>query len=1077
MLSNLVDIALKQRLIVFIGAIALAVWGATAYQKLAIDAFPDVAPVQVLVSMRAPGLTPEELESRVTTPIELAVRGIPNLVRMRSTTRYSVALMTFEFADGTDIFWARAQVNERLQEVRSQLPADADGGLAPIITPLAEMVMFTIESDTLTAQEKRSLLDWTIRPALRGLPGVADVNVLGGFVRTFEVIPSASAMAARGITTQMLEKAIEVNNRNDGAGRIRNGEESLLVRSEGRIRTLDDVRNTIVAVKNGSVVRVADVADVRFGALPRNGVVTADAAGETVWGMVLGLRGANARTVVDGVKARLAALKPQLPDNTEIVIFYDRSELIGAAVWTVQKVLLEAVVLVVVMLLLFLGNLRSALVVSLILPLAVLATFGVMRLLGWSANIMSLGGLAIAIGLLVDCAVVVVENVEHRLSTVEKPDLATRLRLTLEATGEVAVPLVSGVAIIIVVFMPLLALQGLEGRLFSPVALTIVVALIAALVLSLTIVPALSAHVLRAGAHAEPWLVRKLHAGYDPLLAFVMRRPAVVFAAVALGIVAVAVVFPRIGGTFMPVMDEGTPVVTIRKFPTISVDEAAQTDLRIQQALMSEIPEIKRIMARAGADELGIDPVGLNETDMFMTLAPKEQWRGPDMRWLLGELRRVLDGIPGIDYALTQPIDMRVQEMIIGARGDVVVKVFGEDIASLNRVARDVAGAIRTVPGAIDVFALRNAGMRYFTVAVDRTQAGRFGLNAEEVQEALRVWVDGRRLGLVLEGQVRTPLVIRGEERLRASAADLARVPIVLPGGGTVELSQVAAIKVEDGPIQVIREDGQRFATVLANVRGRDLVGFVDDAKAAVAAKVEMPKGYALVWGGQFENQQRASVRLMIVVPIALGGIFLLLYLTFGSLRQSVLVFCNVPFATIGGVIALWASGEFLSVPSSVGFIALMGIAVLNGVVLISYINEVCARGDLPFREAVMEGTRRRLRPVTLTASIAALGLVPFLFADGPGAEIQRPLAIVVIGGLVTATALTLLLLPILYDRFALPRAERRRLAEQEAAAAAVTAADAPVAEEEPVPAPADRPSPTPAAAPEKAEPVGALAR
>ncbi|MFL9825399.1 efflux RND transporter permease subunit [Rhodoplanes sp. SY1] len=1072
MLSSLVDVALRQRLIVFIGAIALAVWGALAYQRLSIDAFPDVAPVQVLVSMKAPGLTPEELESRVTTPIELAARGIPNLVRMRSTTRYSVALLTFEFADGTDIFWARAQVNERLQEVRSQLPADADGGLAPIVTPLAEMVMFTIESDTLSAQEKRSLLDWTIRPALRGLPGVADVNVLGGYVRTFEVIPSASAMAARGITTQMLEEAIEDNNRNDGAGRIRNGEEALLVRSEGRIRTLEDVRNTIVTVRGGSIVRVGDVADVRFGALARNGVVTADAGGETVWGMVLGLRGANARTVVDGVKTRLATLAPQLPEGTRVVIFYDRSELIGKAVWTVQKVLLEAIALVVVMLLLFLGNLRSALVVSLILPLAVLATFAVMRQLGWSANIMSLGGLAIAIGLLVDCAVVVVENVEHRLSTVEKPDLATRLRLTLEATREVAVPLVSGVAIIIVVFMPLLALQGLEGRLFSPVALTIVVALVAALLLSLTIVPALSAHLLRAGAHADPWLVRKLHAVYDPLLAYVMRRPAVVFAAVALGIVAVAVVFPRIGGTFMPVMDEGTPVVTIRKFPTISVDEAAQTDLRIQEALMKEIPEIKGIMARAGADELGIDPVGLNETDMFMTLAPKDTWRGPDTRWFLGELRRVLDTIPGIDYALTQPIDMRVQEMIIGARGDVVVKVFGDDIATLNVVARDVAAAIRGVPGAIDVFALRNAGMRYFTVSVDRERAGRFGLNAQEVQESLRVWVDGRRLGLVLEGQVRTPLVVRGEERLRASAADLARVPIVLPGGGTVELAQVATINVDDGPIQVIREDGQRFATVLSNVRGRDLVGFVDDAKAAVAAKVELPKGYSLVWGGQFENQQRASVRLMIVVPIALAGIFLLLYLTFGSLRQSILVFCNVPFATIGGVIALWGSGEFLSVPSSVGFIALMGIAVLNGVVLVSYINEVCARGDLPFREAVMEGARRRLRPVMLTASIAALGLVPFLFATGPGAEIQRPLAIVVIGGLITATALTLLMLPILYDRFALPRAERRRLAAAEAEASADTPPAATPTPAAPVAA-ADHAAPAPASG--KAAPADAL--
>ena len=1029
MWAGLINGALKQRILVALGAVALAIWGANAYRQLSIDAFPDVAPTQVLVSMRAPGLTPEELESRITQPIELAVRGIPNLVKMRSTTRYSVALLTFDFADGTDIFWARAQVNERLSDVRDQLPAGADGGLAPIVTPLAEMVMFTIESEVLTPQEKRFLVDWTIRPALRGLPGVADVNVLGGFVRTFEVVPSAAAMAARGITTELLENAIRSNNRNDGAGRIRNGEEALLVRSEGRIRTLDDIRNIIITTRESSVVRVGDVADVRFGSLARNGVVTANGEQETVWVMVLGLRGANARTVVDGVKMKFEELKPLLPDGARIKIFYDRSELIGQAVWTVQKVLLEAIALVVILLLVFLGNLRSALVVSVILPLAVLITFGIMRLFGWSANIMSLGGLAIAIGVLVDCAVVVVENVEHRLAHAQSPDLKTRLKLTFEATREVALPLISGVAIIVMVFTPLLSLQGLEGRLFSPVALTIAFALGAALLLSLTVVPTLSTYVLRSGSATEPWLVRKLHAVYDPALAYVMRRPLVLVVGLALGIASVAAVFPRIGATFMPVMDEGTPVVTIRKFPTVSVEEAAQTDLRIQQALMAEIPVIKGIMARAGADELGIDPVGLNETDMFMSLAPKSEWPNADKQWFLGKLRRVLDSIPGIAYAFTQPIDMRVQEMIIGARGDVVVKVLGDDISTLNRLSRDIAGVIQQIPGAVDVFALRNAGMRYLTVAVDRAKAGRFGLNAEQVQEALRVWVDGRDLGIVLEGQVRTPLVVRGEERQRASASDLARVPIVLPGGGSVELSQIADVRVEDGPIQVIREDGQRFATVLSNVRGRDLVGFVDEAKAAVAGKLEIPRGYTLVWGGQFENQQRASARLALVVPVALAMIFLLLYLTFNSVRQAVLVFCNVPFATIGGVIALWASGEFLSVPASVGFIALMGIAVLNGVVLISYINEVVARRELPLRDAVLEGAKRRLRPVMLTASIAALGLVPFLFATGPGAEIQRPLAIVVIGGLVTATALTLLLLPVLYERFGLPGRERALLA------------------------------------------------
>ena len=641
---------------------------------------------------------------------------------------------------------------------------------------------------------------------------------------------------------------------------------------------------------------------------------------------------------------------------------------------------------------------------------------------------MSLGGLAIAIGLLVDCAVVVIENVEHRLAHGGPLDIKKRLHLTLEATREVAVPLVSGVVIIITVFMPLMALQGLEGRLFRPVALTIAVALSAALALALTVIPMLAANFLRSASTQEPWLIRQLHKYYDPLLERAMNRPLYVAGAVLVGLFVAIGCYLQIGQTFMPVMDEGTPVVSLRKYPTISIEEAAQTDLRIQREMMTRIPEIKRIMARAGADELGLDPAGLNETDMFMTLAPKKEWRGKDTNWLVEEMRKVLEDIPGISYAFAQPIDMRVQEMIIGARGDVVVKVFGEDIDTLNRVARDIASTIRKIPGSSDVYTLRNAGMKYFTVAIDRDKAGRLGLNATEVQDALRVWVDGRQLGIVLEGSIRTPLMIRGEAQLRASAADLSRVPIVRATGGTVELSQIADIRIEDGPIQVIREGGQRFATVLVNVRGRDLVGFVSDAKAAVAKNVQMSRDYTLSWGGQFENQQRAASRLAIVLPMALAMIFLLLYLTFQSVRQAILVFCNVPFATIGGVVALWASGEFLSVPASVGFIALIGIAVLNGVVMISYINEVLATGQLRFREAVLEGARRRLRPVVLTATIAALGLVPFLFATGPGAEIQRPLAIVVIGGLVTATLLTLILLPILYDRFALPRAERAKV-------------------------------------------------
>ncbi|WP_043360216.1 efflux RND transporter permease subunit [Belnapia sp. F-4-1] len=1047
MLMRLVALALSQRLIVALATLGLIAWGVNAYRKLPIDAFPDVSPTQVLVAMQAPGLPPEELETQVTNPVELAMKGIPGLVNIRSITRYATALMTFEFAPGTDIYWARTQVDQRLDDLESQFPDGVSGGLAPVVTPLGEMLMFTLEGGTLSPMQRRTLLDWVIRPQLRGLPGVADVNTLGGHVRTYEVAPDPAAMAARGITTAMLAEVLGQNNRNDGAGRVQDGEEALLVRAEGRIRTLEDIRAIVVVSHPTGVVRVGDIADVRFGALARNGVVTRNGEGEAVWGIVLGLRGANARTVVNGVTAKLADIQKTLPEGVKIDIFYDRNDLIEKAVWTVQKVLLEAIALVTVLLILFLGNLRAALVVSLALPLSVLSTFGVMSLYGLSANIMSLGGLAIAIGLLVDCAVVVVENVAHRLAGMEgKPGLKARSQATLEAVREVAVPLVSGVVVIVTVFVPLLSLQGLEGRLFGPVALTIIFALCAALLLSLTVVPALAASVLKAGGHAkEPWLVRRLHAVYDPFLAWAMKNPLKVGGAALAGLGLAVFLFGRIGSTFMPVMDEGTPVVTLRKHPTVNVDQAAESDLLLQREIMQRVPEVRGIMGRAGADELGIDPVGLNDSDLFLNIAPREEWRDKKNRdFVIDEVRKVLDAFPGISYAINQPIDMRVQEMIIGARGDVVVKVFGYSIGELNTIARQVEETVRGIAGSSEVFALRNEGMKYLRVEIDRFAAGRLGLNVRDVQQALRVWVDGRDMGLVLEQERRIPLMLRGEGSLRRSATDLQRLVLALPGGRTVALSQVARITEEEGPIQVIREGTQRYATILANVRGRDLVGFVAEAQAAVAQRVELPPGYRMEWGGQFENQQRASARLAIVVPIALGMIFLLLYFTFGSARQAALVFCNVPFAAIGGVVALWLSGEFLSVPASVGFIALIGIAVLNGVVLVSYINRLIAEEGLALADAVREGAKRRMTPVILTATIAAFGLVPFLFATGPGAEIQQPLAVVVIGGLVTATVLTLVLLPILYARFALPKAE---------AEAAPAARTAPPAGAKPVPA------------------------
>ncbi|NTV10298.1 MAG: efflux RND transporter permease subunit, partial [Zoogloea sp.] len=869
----------------------------------------------------------------------------------------------------------------------------------------------------LTLEQKRTLLDWTIRPALRTIPGVADVNSLGGEVKTFEVSPDPAQLAARGVTLADLQAALEANNRNDGAGRLREGEESLLVRAEGAIRTLDDVSAIVLRAKDGAIVRVGDVAAVRIGALTRYGAVTRSGRGEAVEGLVLGLRGANAGAVVEGVKERLAELAPTLPKGVSIQPFYDRSELVGRAVHTVSKALIEAVVLVVLLLLAFLGNLRAALVVALMLPLAALATFIAMRSVDLSANLMSLGGLAIAIGMLVDAAVVVVENVETQLGRSGPADKLPLLHLIFRATREVAAPVASGILIIIIVFLPLLTLEGLEGKLFSPVALTIVFALSASLLLSLTVVPVLASYLLKRGKAHEPWLVKKLDALYTPLLAGALARPKIPAIVAGVSLAAAAVVYVFLGKAFMPTMDEGDLIMQLEKLPSISLEQTIALDTRVQKAILARVPEVKAIVARSGSDELGLDPMGLNQTDTFLVLKPRDEWRKPDKDWLADQLRAVMADFPGVRYSFTQPIDMRVSEMLTGVRGDLAIKVYGPDLATLNRLGGEITAAVKAVSGAEDTFTIQNDGVQYLQVRIDRLAAGRFGLNVDEVQNALRGLLEGRSTGVVIEEGRRVPLLLRGPASLSADPDAFAALRITTADGASLPLAAIARLERVDGPVKVDRENAQRYVVVQSNVRDRDLVGFVEDAKQAVATKVRLPQGYRIAWGGQFENQQRAAARLAIVVPIALGLIFVLLFSTFGSVRQALLVLTNVPFALVGGVFALGIAREYLSVPASVGFIALLGIAVLNGVVMVSYFNQLAA-GGLPIERVVMEGARRRLRPVMMTASIAALGLVPLLFATGPGSEVQRPLAIVVIGGLVSATALTLILLPILYRRF-----------------------------------------------------------
>ena len=1013
MLEHIIRLSLSQRLLTLLFALLLAAAGSLAWLKLPIDAFPDVSSTQVKIIMKAPGMTPEEVEARITTPIETEMLGIPGKTMVRSVSKYALADITLDFADGTDIYRARNQVTERLNAVLRDLPAGASGGMAPITTPLGEMLMFTIDGGNLTLEQRRSLLDWVIRPALRTLPGVADVNALGGMVRSFEVIPDSAAMQARNISMPQLRSALELNNRNDGAGRLNDGEETLLVRVEGAIKTLDDIRATVVSSRNGQVIRIGDIATVRIGALTRYGAVTQDGRGETVEGLVLGLRGANARQVVDSVQAKLNELAPSLPPGVKTNIFYNRGALVEHAVSTVSHALIEAIALVLVLLLLFLGHLRAALVVATALPLAALATFILMLQFGMSANLMSLGGLAIAIGMLVDAAVVVVENIVNHLGH-ESP-LPTSHRI-FRAVREVSAPVLTGVVIIIVVFLPLLALQGLEGKLFIPVALTIVFALASSLLVSLTIIPVLASLLLQPEKHSDPWLVRHAMAIYDPLLRSALAHPGRVVAIALILALAAGIVYPRIGKTFMPTMDEGDVIISLETLPSIGLKPSIDLDMRLERALMARVPEIRSIVARTGSDELGLDPMGLNQTDTFLVLKPRSEWRKPDKEWLIGQLRDVLKDFPGISYNFTQPIEMRVAEMIVGVRGDVAVKVFGPDLATLNRLAGEVATTLRSIHGSQDVYHLSNDGVQYLQVHIDRLAAGRLGLDADAIEQVLHTQLEGVTVGTVLEGNRRTPLLLRGRAELQDTPAAFAALRVTLPDGQSIPLSSIATLERSLGPVKIDRENASRFAVVQTNVNGRDLVGFVSEAQQAVAQRVKLPPGYHLAWGGQFENQQRAAARLGVVVPVALAMIFLLLFFSFGSVRQALLVFANIPFALVGGIFGLWLSGDYLSVPASVGFIALLGIAVLNGVVMVSYFNQLRASG-MSLNETVLEGARRRLRPVLMTASITAFGLVPLLFASGPGSEIQKPLAIVVIGGLFSSTPLTLILLPLLYRR------------------------------------------------------------
>lgn len=1023
MLRGLVEQALAFRLAVIGVSLVLAGWGAWAFINLPIDAFPDISSTQVKIILKAPGMTPEEVESRVITPIEMEMLGIPDQANLRSVAKYAIADITIDFKDGTDIYWARSQVAERLSNVSDDLPATVEGGMAPISTPLSDMYMFTLEGPQPLA-EKRRVLDWIIRPALRTVPGVADVNALGGFVETYEVRPDNGALAAAGLTVDNLRSAIESSNRNDGAGRLNVGEESLIVRAVGAVQSLEDLSSVVVRATNGNVLRIGDVASVRTGALTRYGAVTKNGKGEAVQGLVIGLRGADASKVVSGVRSRLDEIKSSLPEGMHIDVFYDRSDLIGRAVGTVEKALLEATLLVVVLLLLFLGDVRASIIVAIALPMAALLTFIFMHSIGLSANLMSLGGLAIAVGILVDGAVVVIENVVERLSDPRHRRLG-KLHAVFVSAAEVASPVASGMLIIALVFLPLLTLEGLEGKLFGPVALTIVLALMSALLLSLTLIPVLAYFGLKwKNDHHEPWLMRLISPLYHKLLDKAFANQRLVSGVAGASLLLAGLAYMATGKTFLPTMDEGSTLVQLAKYPSISIEHSLEGDLKVQRAILAKVPEVTDIIARVGSDELGLDPMSPNETDSFMRLKPREEWRVQDKDWLVGQIRAVMEDFPGIEPSFTQPIEMRISEMLTGARGDLAIKLFGPDLRELSRLAGQIQGRLHKIKGTTEAMTVANDTVDYLQIDIDRLAAGRAGMPIDALQDMMRADVEGVRAGAVAEGNRRVPITIKGSGSDGIDPARFTDQLYLTPTGQMIRASDVASVAQVTGPVKLEHENGSRFALVQAFVSGRDLVGYVQEAKADIGVNVKLPPGYRIVWGGQFENQQRASARLMVVLPIALLLIFVVLFATLNSVRASLLIIANIPFAAVGGMISLAISGEYLSVPASVGFIALLGIAVLNGLVMVSHFRQLRLEG-MPLTQVVRKGAERRLRPVLMTASIAAFGLMPLLFASGPGSEIQKPLAIVVIGGLLTSTLLTLFLLPMLYERFGENEAEK----------------------------------------------------
>ena len=1022
MLSRLVKGALNQRLLVVVIALVVCAFGIRASMKLSVDAFPDVTNVQVQVATEALGRSPEEIERFVTIPLEIAMTGLPGLVEMRSLNKSGLSIITLVFTDQTDVYFARQLVTERLIEVRGNLPPGISPVLGPVSTGLGEVYQYTLDHPDdgqreLTPEElaeRRIVQDWVVRPLLRSIPGVAEINSQGGYVRQYQALVKPDRLLHYGLTVNDVFEAIAKNNANASGGVLPQQSEQYLIRGVGLIRSVEDIGNIVVRELNGVPVFVKNLAEVTIGHEVRQGAIIKGGYTESVSGIVLMVRAGNAKEIVTRVKQRVDEInqKGLLPGGLKIVPYYDRTELVDAALWTIAKVLIEGIILVVVILFIFLGDVRSSLIVVATLIIAPLTTFIMMNRYGISANLMSLGGLAIAIGLMVDATVVVVENIFHRLGTKQVSGLA-RLRLIRDATMEVATPTAFGIVIIILVFLPLMTLQGIEGKLFAPLAITIAIALGVALLVSLTLSPVLCSYILKGGSDHDTWVIAKLKSAYLGLLDRSLARRGVTMLTALVLLLGSLALFPLLGKSFMPTMKEGALTPQINRVPSISLQESVQMEMAAMRSI-AEVEGVRMVVSKLGRGESPADPVGPNESDPIVLLDPKTKRTQDDID---EEIRQRLSSIPGVQIVLSQPISERVDEMVTGVRSQLAIKIFGDELDELRRVSEQVARLLRSVPGARDIRIERLSGQQSLLIDIDRAAIARYGINVADVHAIIETAIGGKEVSLLYEGERRFGIAVRFPESARGSIEAIKRITLKAHDGALVPLQSIASIQLKDGPAQVSRESAKRRVVVGANVEGRDLGGFVQEVQNRMNQDITLPEGFDVVYGGQFENMERAMETLSIIVPVTIAAIFFLLFMLFSSLKMAGLIIMVLPFASIGGIVGLAITGEYLSVPASVGFIALWGIAVLNGVVLVTCIRRFRDDG-LSIAESVREGCVQRFRPVIMTATVALLGLVPFLFATGPGSEVQRPLAIVVIGGLITSTLLTLVVLPSLYRWF-----------------------------------------------------------